>query len=156
DSAPRHCRRGEAERCNHLVVKQCGNGPAELALKHQLQQHITGMRVDPLLPGLLVFARLPRVECAEELSQGVRLRDPRRVVRWQKKPGRMRCKLANGYAPDVTALPQLGYVFADWIVEGEVPSRKGLGHDRCFENLADRSKIEQRVRRDQLLLRGIG
>ena len=56
----------------------------------------------------------------------------------------------------ITALPQLGYVFADWIIEGEVPSRKGLGHDRCFENLADRSKIEQRVRRDQLLLRGIG
>src|ERR1700751_1203712 len=101
------------------------------------------MCVDPLLSRLLTIAERPVVEGANELSQRVGPRDPRRVIRRQQQSGRVRGKLADGYPPDITALLQLADVFVDWVIEVEVTSFKGLSHHGRFENLADRCEIEQ-------------
>ena len=107
-SARRDCRRGEAERRDHLVVKQSGNRSAEPAFQRQLQQNVARMRVDPLLSGLLAFAECPIIEGANELGQRVGLLDPRRVICRKQQPRRVRGKLPDGYTPDIAALLQFG------------------------------------------------
>ena len=65
-------------------------------------------------------------------------------------------ELAERDLADVAALLQLGHVFRHRIVERDLAALDRLRQQGGGEHLADRSEVEQRIRRHRLLARGVG
>ena len=82
------------------------------------QQYHARIRVEVLLPGLMVRVRPPGLEEANEVGERVFSSVPGFVIlRDARQARRVARKLAKGYSPDVVPLLQLGDAVGNGIVE---------------------------------------
>ncbi len=105
----------------------------------------------------MLLIRLPGIEEADEIGERVFPSMPALVLlRHARQSGGVASKLPQRHPPDITAALQLGDVFGDRVVEAELALLDGLRKQCGREQLADGGEIEDRVGRDQAILRKIG
>src|SRR5262245_12378386 len=110
-----------------------------------MQQNEACVRIDVLHPGLVRGIGLPKIQRFEEFRQRIMLLGPRRMILRQQQSRGVGSELTDGDATDIATLLELRDVARNGLLEPDLALLDRLRQQRRDKQLAERSKVEQRI-----------